>query len=382
MQPSPAETDDDLEAVPPHRFIFAAPNPTGIDVWRMHWPAAALADSGWDVLYIGVGSTLTDVDLIPSDVVRVHATNNVTGQLSGLVDYLHHHARVHRVVLDFDDDYLAMGDIQDVSGWWWRDIRSDIAAACVKADALTVATPPLAESYERFGTPVHVVRNYMPERLLVSGVPWRQRARKLGWMGMVGKAGPSRDVDPHGNVFDAPGATNPHGADIAGSADIVKGLDVWVVGEPDGVAALWPDARVTGTGRASPERPPASRTGRYPPNLYERMSCCRVAITPLAEHRFNAGKSWIKAVEYAWAGVPVVVPAWHPAYAELASAGVPIRVYRDDTEAREAIDLILDLDREQWERLSADVQRTATFAAGMYHGGDQVWRNALWRVVS
>lgn len=349
----------------------------------MHWPAQALADGGWDITYLGVGSTVTDFDLQPSDVVRIHATNNVSGHLAELVDYLRHVGKVYRIVLDFDDDYLALEDIQDVSGWWWRDMRSDIAAAIGKADALTVATPPLRTSYERFGTPIHVVRNYMPERLLVGPVPWSARYARIGWMGMVGRAGAGIEADPHGNLFEMPDPGQPHRADLLGVADALRDRGLWAVGDPDEVAKLLPDSFVSGVGRATPERPPGDHRwhGAESPNLYDRMATCRAAITPLVEHRFNAGKSWIKAVEYAWAGVPVVMPAWHPGYDELVASGVPGRMYRDVDEAREALDMILGLEREQWERLSRDTRAQAVNVAGMEYGAS-VWEHVLWQIVS
>jgi hypothetical protein len=344
----------------PHRVVFISPA-KGWDEWRCHWPAQSLIDSGWEVKVLALGSKDTYDDMRGDDVVVIHALNQDIG-INDLVSYTQPH--VGKIVLDFDDDYAALKDIQPV-GLWYADLYSDIAAACSKADAITVATPPLVSVYRKWCDDVQVCRNYMPRRyewLLDTTL----RPRRVGWMGLVGP-------DEH----------MPHRADMieVRDAGLLDGLELWAAGDAARVRTLFSERLVDDDPIMNQPRTWVDGTGPLGPevDLYSNMTPCRVAIAPLVENTFNRSKSWIKPLEFAYQGVPSVLPAWHPAFNEFASLGIPCQLYTSYPQAREQIDRVLAMPDAEWEALSFHVKRTAMFACDERMAGE-TWRNTMWRI--
>lgn len=333
------------------RVVFVSPS-FAIDEWRVHWPAQGLINRGWDVKVVAVGSKHRDVDLLPGDVVIIHGINQDLG-LADLVKYCRPHVR--RVIVQWDDDWTRLGQVQEL-GPWFKPLMKDVKLATKAAHSTIVATPPLVETYgqwTRKWDPL-VVRNYMPTRMAPRVF---QRQPFVGWQGYVRA--------PDGNPA-------PHAIDMAEVGAALKGLTLWAVGDSDGVRALYngDGPKVRGPKRGlAPER-----------DLYIAMGACRVGIAPLAENEFNRAKSWIKPLEFAFCGVPVVLPVWHPAYCELERHGIPMRMYSDTAELRDAIDLILSLDEAAWQHLSDEVRRVAMFNCNMDEVGAETWDQAIMHV--
>jgi glycosyltransferase involved in cell wall biosynthesis len=331
------------------RVLFVSPA-QGLDEWRVHWPAQALMDRGWDVKVIATGSLDRDVDLHHDDVVIIHGINQDIG-LAALIRYCRPHVR--KVVVQWDDDWMHLDNVQEVNRKV-RHIWKDIRLATKAAHATIVATPPLVEAYGQWSKvePL-VVRNYMPRRLATSGVNL-SRQPYVGWMGYVRA--------PDGNPA-------PHSADMAEIGPALSGLTMWAVGDSDGVRALYNGA---GPKVRGPKHGLAPET-----TLYPAMAQCRVAVAPLVQNEFNRAKSWIKPLEFAFCGVPSVLPVWHPAYRELQRHGIPMRMYSEQKELRDAIDEVLSMPDVSWQILSNDVQRTAMFACNIDEVGVESWEQAV-----
>lgn len=198
-----------------------------------------------------------------------------------------------RVIVDLDDDFDAVVPEHRIHG---RYTTEHLHAACRAATVVTCSTPALAERYG-YGHGV-VLRNCVPESYL--SVTRRTRHNPgfepddpkiyygmdglwIGWYGSLG----SHPRDPAAAGHGVGAALNPHP-----DAEFV------FAGPPADAPKL---AEVFGLERPVRELGFQSMIG-----LIQLIAEFDVGIVPLELNPFNEAKSWLKGLEFAAVGVPVI----------------------------------------------------------------------------
>lgn len=285
----------------------------GCGSYRLIWPAQAVAEAltDWQVTIVVPGERSVPMKFDPrtgeileegfprdADVVVLQRPSNFfQPQLVGLL-----RARGVAVVIDMDDDLahidgsnpafkalaarvphpqfeqLSPVDQSRMAGQRMVPNMHSFkhaTEACRGATLVTVSTPQLADVYGAHGR-VAVLPNQVPAAYL--DIP-HVDSDLIGWGGTA--------------------HTHPYDLQQVGGALarlVGTGHRFETVGDPDGVA------RALGLG-ADPGGPGIVGIADYPAAIAQ----FGVGIAPLADTRFNRGKSWLKPLEYAAVGVPAVV---------------------------------------------------------------------------
>lgn len=195
-----------------------------------------------------------------------------------------------RVVIDMDDNLRDVHPSQNPGAWSTLNQTGDHLSwkiaekACADADAVVVSTEDLLRVYG--GT---VVRNCVPGAYLGIGVRTAYPDRIIGWSGAASFR--MRDGAVMGSAL-ARLQRDGHELHVIGSADRIG--EVFTLDRPPAHAATVP-------------------LDQYP----YAMAQVTVGVVPLANNRFNRAKSWLKPLQFAALGVPVVCsPSYE--YEELA----------------------------------------------------------------
>lgn len=201
------------------------------------------------------------------------------------------------VVVDMDDDFDAVVPEHRIHG---RYTTEHLHKACQAASVVTCSTPALVQRYG-YGHGV-VLRNRIPESYL--SVTRRTRTEENGvagtWVGWYGSLG-SHPNDPA-----------VAGRGVGDALNDVDGAEFVFVGpEKDGPALR----KIFGLDRE------VRTLGFYSLNsLGQVLAEFDVGIVPLEITPFNAAKSYLKGLEFAAAGVPVVASPT-PEYVRGATVG-------------------------------------------------------------
>ena len=205
------------------------------------------------------------------------------------VDALHKYGK--QVVVEMDDGYLHLPAYNPASSgsdpktnpeanrdWFHEGMR--------RADAVSAATPALAEHYAHFNSNITVIRNYLDwpmwENVEQQSEVDRGGKVRVGWQGVLywregdlkllaGLLGPWLEKNPHVE-FVAAGDSTIH--DMLG---VPKGQRVSIPSD-------------------------SFRSGMVP-DITANMD---IGLIPLAPNKFNEEKSWLKGLEYAACGIPCV----------------------------------------------------------------------------
>lgn len=251
---------------------FVASDPFGGGNLRSFWPAEALN---------GIGVRSRCEMYLPKPVYGEYTTVVMHRPL--FPAYPNALLRMHeistKVIVDEDDDLSRIHQTKNEIGLQeWVPAAIDAHDIAMRiADAVTVSTPALQETYSAVNANVHVCRNYLPERY--GEIRWYGKRDDV-WVGWAG-------------------ITMTHRHDLEWIAPEFKrlmyGALFHTIGDPK-------TCRVLGY------HGPAKWEGfqNKPEELYKLMSACDVAIVPLLPCEFNEAKSWLKALEYMTVGVPVV----------------------------------------------------------------------------
>jgi hypothetical protein len=219
-----------------------------------------------------------------------------------------------RVVVDVDDDFSCI----DPANTAWTDIDPKrnpnrnwhwTRTACAAADLVTVTTPALADRYGRHGR-VRVLPNRLPRFSFATAAPHDDL--RVGWAGYVG--------------------THPNDLQVmrgsVGQLLDERAMPFHVVGPAEGVAERVGVRQVKATGLVSFDRWPRA------------IAALDIGVVPLADTAFNAGKSFLKGLEMAAAGViPVMSPT--PEYLRLHADGIGLLAKRP-RDWRSAAAMLLD----------------------------------------
>lgn len=295
---------------------FVASDLEGGGHLRSVWPAEALRAEG-----IPAEATMS---WEPAEVVVVHRPlgEDTLERIREL------QAQGSRVLVDEDDDLNRVAQTGNKAAIEHctpeRLTRHDLAIQ--EADGLIVSTPRLAEIYGPRAREVHVAPNRLP------AWAFRRRPRmrgpvRVGWAGIV----------------------LTHRQDLRWIRPTARAIEAeaewYLIGDPHTGVVL-------GIDRA--------RTEPWQPNiaaLYALMGRADVGVVPLAPNGFNRAKSWLKALEFMAAGVPVVATDL-PEQRRLIRHGTDGYLAGDPETFAEAV-LELVRDEELRNRMGAAAQERA-----------------------
>lgn len=265
----------------------------GCGYYRMIWPAHALQSLGHSVRVISPkerGASLraavdrngkiVDVEW-PSDADAIVLQRISDCRLADAIEIMVR--RGLKVIVDIDDDLAAI----DPNNPAWQAMHPkygyssnhnwlNVQRACDAASFVTVSTDALLPRYARHGRGM-VLRNCIPKRYLdVEHVD----SDVVGWGGSL--------------------HVHPNDVQMLGPTIAIltsTGTKFRVIGPGDGVASVLrcDDDAIEATGSRD------LRT-EWP----EALATLGIGIAPLADTRFNRGKSHLKVLEYSALGVPWV----------------------------------------------------------------------------
>ena len=213
-----------------------------------------------------------------------------------------------RLVYELDDDCFSVEPVnwQAYSTFSRADVQDAIAHCCEVADLVTVSTEPLAQVMRQYNPNVAVLPNFIPRRVLdLPERPHREFPR-IGWMG---------------------GAS--HGLDMQIICSPLRRF----LDRPE--FAKW-DAHVCGVDfRPAIRHPRAGYTPWIPvltdPDGFYSSIDFDIGLAPLRWSVFNRSKSYIKALEYAARGIPVIATDIEP-YSDFVIHGVTGFLAKQDHE--------------------------------------------------
>jgi len=287
-------------------YIFPA-DTTGCGYYRLIWPARELQRQGHDVVIVTSQERdqMLQAKLDGDHVVQVRIPQDADVIVFQRVThrYLVQAIPIIRnagtaVVVDMDDDLTCIHPANPAfhalhpSGPNAVHSWQNTLLACDAASLVTVSTDALATRYGA-KTPVHILRNCVPERYLKIE---HTDSNVIGWAGSVHShptdlqvMGPSmaqllqlgcqfRVAGPLAGVHTALGVSTRYTID---TTDVIRDINAWPLA----------------------------------------VNTIGIGVAPLADSKFNAAKSWLKPLEYAAVGVPCVMSP-RAEYSRLARLGV------------------------------------------------------------
>jgi glycosyltransferase involved in cell wall biosynthesis len=267
-----------------------------------------------DATFDGPRLNVRRIDLPPHTKV-VSFQRPTRAALVGAMKWLRERRPDVGLVVELDDDLLNLPAGHEAFGV--LDPRKNpvenlawLRQALTLADVVTVSTPELGKRYGGAGRPVYVVRNGVPASML-SQHPSRamsqgdkENQRTIGWAGYTGTHPGDLEITS-GAIGDvmraAPGGRDIRFRNVGPWEGLTKALDL-------------------------PEQfhNRVQFTGWLEPALYRlSLDSLDIGIVPLQDTAFNRGKSALKALEMAAAGVPVVASDL-PEFRALRAAGLPL----------------------------------------------------------
>jgi hypothetical protein len=265
-------------------------------------------------------------------------------------------AEGRRVIVDMDDDFDAVVPEHRIHGKYTTE---HLHAACQAATVVTCSTPALVERYGYgHGT---VLRNCIPESYL--SVERRSRTPEAAghsapgglWVGWYGSLG-SHPNDPAAA-----------GRGVGDALNVVDGAEFVFAGPPADGSRL---TEIFGLQRPVRELGFQSMIG-----LIQLISEFDIGIVPLERSPFNEAKSWLKGLEFAAVGVPVIA-SWTTEYRRMSDGkgfGWPPACWLANSPAEWKRQLDKLLTRPEWRAQLA--QHGREWAAGWtYEKHADDWR--------
>lgn len=272
----------------------------GCGAHRLIWPSEELRRSGHDVTVVDPGARRLELQMTGDEVVGVNldpAYEVVVMQrvshayLAQAVGVLRRQG--HAVVVDVDDDLAAIHPANPAFAWLHPNKHpektvagapnlhswANVARACRDATLVTATTPALQQRYAAHGRGV-VLPNYLAEHYY--GVP-HEDSDLVSWPAAL-----------HSHPDD-PAAVGPAVARLVGEGHRFRGY-----GLADDLG------RAFGVPREHWSRIEGYRESIELEDWPLKLAELGIGLAPLADTRFNAGKSWLKILELSAAGVPWV----------------------------------------------------------------------------
>lgn len=267
--------------------------------YRVVWPSEALAKAGYPsakIVYPDEESGVrVDLDhhkqvkgvVVPSDCTAVLLQRPTSEMLVETIPFMQ--AKGIKVIVDIDDDLGSINprhpswqalhnERTGAPGHTWKATQR----ACAIADRVIASTPALLDRYARHGRGV-VCRNSLPSLPSIL-VDCLDQPLTVGWPGLID--------------------THPDDLRVLGAAFHRLGLPVHIIGAAPLVPHLVPSRILGGV---EPTFHGTVQFDQWLPTIEEVLGGGRgIGVAPLEPSRFNMAKSWIKPLEMAAAGVPVV----------------------------------------------------------------------------
>lgn len=323
----------------------------GCGWYRVQMPLDELARRGHDTL---VDTTMPDEWLNSCDVLvgqRVcKAGPSTTWQRVA------RHPQRPLMVYEIDDDLWEVDPRSPVSYKWFSqpDVQERMRRNIEVADLVTVTTEALAEKISRINVNVAVIPNFVPQAMLDLEPLDRVDTRVvIGWAGSNTHVMDFEEVGPQlARFLDRNSAAMLH--TIGGERDLFQehfrwakriSRDQWTV--DDWFDDLW--------------------------DYYRALGRFDIATAPLTPHVFNRSKSWIKALESAARGVPIVASDVGP-YPDFVVHGETGFLLRTPHEWAPVLrDLVLDAGMRA--EMGAAARHLAT--RNTIEGNGHLWEDAL-----
>ncbi len=324
-------------------FSWSADN-SGCGWYRMQMPSDELSRRGHETL---VGMQMPDEWLDTADVL--------IGQRVCMYDpsirwqRVAQHPKRPLMVFELDDDLWQVPPSSEESHAFFsqpgvgQNLRTNIRLA----DLVTVSTEPLADLVRKINPNVTVIPNFIPAGVLDLAGPERVDDRfVVGWAGSSTHAMDWDEAAPQlarwfkrnpAAVYHAIGGTFPSQRKFPRDRLRVTG---WVDG-------IW--------------------------DYYEALGAFDIALAPLHPHVFNQSKSWLKALEAAARGLPIVASDVGP-YPQFVRHGeTGLLVTRPHEWSRALTDLVLDAS------MRTEMSTAARHLAAQHtiEGNGHLWEDAL-----
>jgi glycosyltransferase involved in cell wall biosynthesis len=256
---------------------------TGCAWYRMEVPLRELGrHNGHEVTVVAAGTEAARSRPGQYDIIAAERLSE-NGQM-GTWRRLSAHGRL---VYELDDDCFSVepANWQAYSTFTRADVQDAIAHCAEVADLVTVSTQPLAEVMGKFNPNTVVLPNFIPGWVLDLPERPRRDHPRAGWMG---GSSHGRDIQ----MIAAP---------LRRFLDRHPGWDGWLAG-----VDFRPAVRHRRTGFT-----PWIQVNTDPESFYSSIDF-DIGLAPLMPSAFNRSKSYIKALEYAARGIPVIATDWEP----------------------------------------------------------------------
>ena len=251
-------------------FVLGDQGPSGY--FRIALPCAALNEAG-----VNAGFAFSYEDFAAADVLVFQRQHQ-----AGAVDEILKWQRLgKKIVVDFDDNFLKLDPTNKARSVYTPEVTADLLRLIRAADAVTVATKPLAEVYGENAKQVYLIPNALPP---LAFAKTRRPSDKviIGW----------------------------HGSDSHfGDLKLVKNALAQVQRRND-IELVLAGYEPPGFFKGAVFRPWI----KFSPDLayFDSFADFTIGICPLAKSPFNDCKSDLKWLEYSSLGIPVVASAAPP----------------------------------------------------------------------
>jgi glycosyltransferase involved in cell wall biosynthesis len=316
--------------------------PDGSGYYRFYQPFMALAKNTAHRILIpqpGQHFYPDDKQLEEIDVVVGQRMCGATG-----IEMCKTYAEKSKMIWETDDNVL-MPDPAGLPHLWDPKVRQSFIDCIRLSHMVTVSTEPLAEAMREYSDNVVVLPNHIHEDMLKIDRPRRERLT-VGWAG-----------------------GQSHLTDWSVAAESVKGV---MGAHPEA------DMHFIGTDYS----PLLDRRHRFTPwevDIWEYYKTIDfdIGVAPLSHGPFNDAKSFIKSLEFAALGIPIICSD-EPPYHDFVKHGETGFLVNNDDEWKECLELLIrDVDlREQMGKNAKELARTWTIQGN----GWQKWLAAYEKV--
>lgn len=316
--------------------------PTGCGYYRVTLPLDELGKHGWDVRY-KAGKAPVEAGLSRLIVGERLDRPDVMGEWRRLRQH-------HRLVYELDDDVWSVdpANAQAYRTYGVHSVQDAVEMNMAYSDVVTASTEPLAEKIRRRTghQRVRVIRNCIPEEMLSIERPRREHLI-IGWGGGGSHA---RDVStiavPLRKAMDRDTSLRLHivGTDFRDTLGHVHARHTkWLVD----------------------------------PHEYYRQLDFDIGLAPIYPCEFNESKSYLKPLEYAALGIPVIASAFGP-YPEFVIDGVTGFLVKNSAQWTDRIRL-LAADADLRESMGAKARELASqhTIEGNWHKWAAAYQEAL-----